>query len=49
MHNGDALRNLEAVRMQLEDSGRDVLRYLERAVELLPGDQQKWFGLAPAR
>jgi len=47
--NGYALRNLGAVLMQLGDSGRDALRYLERAVELLPEDQQAWFGLAQAQ
>jgi tetratricopeptide (TPR) repeat protein len=47
--NGYALRNLGAVLMQLGDAGGDAVRYLERAVELLPEDQQAWFGLAQAQ
>jgi tetratricopeptide (TPR) repeat protein len=47
--NGYALRNLGAVLMQLGHSGNDALRYLERAVNLLPEDQQAWFGLAQAQ
>jgi tetratricopeptide (TPR) repeat protein len=46
--NGYALRNLGAVLMQIGDAGGDTIRYLERAVELLPEDQQAWFGLGQA-
>jgi tetratricopeptide (TPR) repeat protein len=46
--NGYALRNLGAVLMQIGGENADALRYLRRAVELLPEDQQAWFGLAQA-
>lgn len=46
--NGYALRNLGAVLMQLGRDQEDSLRYLRRAVTLLPDDQQAWFGLAQA-
>jgi tetratricopeptide (TPR) repeat protein len=47
--NGYALRNLGAVLMQLGRDKEDALRYLHRATELLPEDQQAWFGLAQAQ
>ncbi len=47
--NGYALRNLGAVIMQSGRDKSDGLRYLRRAVELLPQDQQAWFGLAQAQ
>lgn len=46
--NGYALRNLGAVLMSLGNAKADALRYLTRAAELLPKDQQTWFGLAQA-
>jgi tetratricopeptide (TPR) repeat protein len=47
--NGYALRNLGAVLMQLGRDKEDALRYLSRATQLLPEDQQAWFGLAGAQ
>jgi tetratricopeptide (TPR) repeat protein len=47
--NGYALRNLGAVLMQLGRDKADALRYLRRATELLPKDQQAWFGLGQAQ
>lgn len=47
--NGYALRNLGAVLLQLGRDKDDSLRYLRRAVEMLPEDQQAWFGLAQAQ
>jgi tetratricopeptide (TPR) repeat protein len=47
--NGYALRNLGAVLLQLGPDQQDALRYLTRAVEVLPTDQQSWFGLAQAQ
>jgi tetratricopeptide (TPR) repeat protein len=47
--NGYALRNLGAVLMELGRDQKDALRYLQRATELLPEDQQAWFGLAQAQ
>ena len=44
--NGYALRNLGAVLLKMGRDQEDSLRYLRRAVALLPGDQQAWFGLA---
>lgn len=46
--NGYALRNLGAVLMQIGDQRNEALGYLRRATELLPEDQQAWFGLAQA-
>ena len=47
--NGYALRNLGAVLMQLGRDKEDAVRYLKRATELLPEDQQAWYGLAGAQ
>jgi len=47
--NGYALRNLGAVLMQLGRNKDDAIRYLSRAVEALPNDQQAWCGLGQAR
>jgi tetratricopeptide (TPR) repeat protein len=47
--NGYALRNLGAALMKSGGDKGDTLRYLQRAVELLPQDQQSWFGLAQAQ
>lgn len=44
-----ALRNLGAVMMQLNREPDSALRYLGRAAELLPDDQQSWLGLAQAQ
>lgn len=48
-NNGYALRNLGAVLLHLGHDCQDVLRYLSRAVEFLPDDQQSWLGLAQAQ
>lgn len=47
-NNGYALRNLGAVLLQSGEE-QDALRYFERAVQLLPKDQQAWLGLAQAQ
>lgn len=46
--NGYALRNLGAMLLKLGRDQEDCLRYMRRAVLLLPDDQQAWFGLAQA-
>lgn len=46
--NGYALRNLGAVLLQIGRDREDSLRYLRRAVSLMPEDQQAWFGVAQA-